>query len=134
MSKSPLSQFTRVAGRYNTIAPFVPMTEKNQERVTGESRINVNCYHSKLYTRNKPITLQLGNGIQDGQLKELTFVFKGAEDATCTVECAALSSTNSEIIFQEVGDQVQLLWTGGSWTVLKTLNVTNPSLQFPWVQ
>jgi|SRR6478609_4263092 len=133
-TKSPLSQFTRISGRYNTLGPFIPMSEKNQESVTGNGRIAVDCFHSKLYTRNKPITLQLGNGIQDGQLKKLTFVYKGSENATVTVECPALSSTNSQLVFSEVGDQAQLLWTGGNWSVLETLNITNPTLQSPWVQ
>ena len=133
-AKSPLSQFTRVAGRYGTLGTFVPAIENNQESVTGDSsRIAVDCYHSKLYTVDKPVTLQLGNGIQDGQLKRLTFIYmKG--DATVTVECPALASTNSEIIFSAVGDQALLLWTGGSWCVLETLNITDPSLQSPWVQ
>ena len=132
--KSPLSQFTRIAGRYNTLGPFVPTGENNQESISGDVSISVSCYHSKLFTRNKPVTLRLENGIQDGQLKKLSFVFKGAEDATVTVECPALSSTNSEIIFSEVGDQALLVWTGGSWSVLETFNCTNPTLQSPWVQ
>lgn len=133
-AKSPLSQFTRVAGRYNTLATFVPMSNKNQESITGNARVDINCYNSKIYTRNAPIILRLGNGVQDGQLKKLTFVYKGSEKATATLECPALSGTYSEIVFSEVGDQILLLWTGGNWSVLETLNITNPSLQSPWVQ
>lgn len=134
-SKSPLSQFTRITGRYSTLGTFIPAPpESNQESITGAQRVDVNLYHTKLYTRNKPVTVQLGNGIQDGQLKKLTFVFKGSESGNITVECPALASTNTEIIFSNVGDQCTLMWTGGYWSVLETLNVTNPSLQSPWVR
>lgn len=133
-AKSPLSQFTRIIGRYNTLGPFLPMSENNQESITGDARVSVNCYHSKLFSRNEPVTLNLGNGIQDGQMKKLSFTYKGAEDATVTVECPALPSTNSQIIFSEVGDQALLFWTGGTWLILETLNCTNPTLQSPWVQ
>ena len=132
--KSPLSQFTRVTGKYNTLGAFIPMAENNQESITGNGNINVNCFHSKLYSRNQPVSITLDNGIQDGQLKKLTFIYKGAELAVVTIECPALSSTNSQIVFSEVGDTAQLMWTGGNWSVLETINVTNPSLQSPWVQ
>jgi hypothetical protein len=131
---SSMNQFNRIAGRYNTLGTFIPITEKNQESITGNARINNAIYHSKLFTRNTPVVMQLGNGIQSGQLKKLTFTFKGAEDAHIIVECPALIGINSQIMFREVGDQVLLVWTGGSWSVLETLNITNPTLQSPWIQ
>jgi hypothetical protein len=127
------SSFSRVTGRYNTLGMFVPMSGV-QQRVTGNDQtIDVNCYHSKMYTTQDPVTLSLGNGIQDGQLKKMTFVFKGTENANIVVECPSLFETYSEIVFSEVGDFAVLLWTGGNWVVLETGNTTDPTLQ-PMIQ
>jgi len=128
-TNTAFSQFSRVTGRYNTLGLFVPMSGV-QQRVTGnDESINVNTYHSKMYTTQDPITLTLGNGIQDGQMKKLTFVFKGTENAKVVVECPSLMDTYSEIVFTEVGDFALLLWTGGNWVVLETGNSTDPTLQ-----
>ena len=61
-TNTAFSQFSRVTGRYNTLGLFVPMSGV-QQRVTGnDESINVNTYHSKMYTTQDPITLTLGNG------------------------------------------------------------------------
>lgn len=134
-AKSPLGQFTRITGKYTTMGTFVPTPDANQETITGDSSsIDLTIFNSKLYSRNKPVTLEMGNGIQDGQIKKMTFVYKGSETATVTVQCTSLPGTNSEIVFSEVGDQITLIWTGGNWSVLETLNVTDPRLQSPWVR
>lgn len=130
---SPFSLYTRVAGRYNTIAPFIVMTGY-QESLTGNGDISLECYHTKLYTTDSPITLYLGNGVQDGQLKTLTMVFKGNEEANATVECPSLSGTSTQLVFSNIGDKIELLWNGGSWLVLSTMNTTDPTLQTPVVQ
>ena len=123
------SQFSRITGRYNTLGVFVPMSGM-QQRVSGDGQnIDVNTYHTKVYTTQDPISLTMSNGLQDGQLKKITFVFKGSENATATVECPALMDDFSQIVFTDVGDQVLLVWTGGNWAVLETLNITDPSIQ-----
>jgi hypothetical protein len=86
-----------------------------------------------MYTTQDPIALNLGNGIQDGQLKKLTFVFKGTENANVVVECPSMADLYSEILFTEVGDFTLLFWTGGNWIVLESGNSTDPTLQ-PMVQ
>lgn len=130
---SPFSQFSRIAGRYNSLAPFFIMSG-NQQIVTGSNDVDVSCFHTKMYTTDEPITLKLNNGYQDGQLKKMTFVFKGSETANVVLECPALTDTYSQVTFNEVGDQLLLMWTGGSWCVLETLNITDPSLNSPVVE
>lgn len=134
-SRFPLTQFSRVTGRYGTLTPFVTTSDSNQETVgLNDSRLSLTCFHTKLYTRDNATTVHLDNGLQDGQIKKMTLVFKGKEKANMTVECPSLPTTYSEIVFSEVGDQAVLMWTGDNWTVLETLNITDPVLQSPWVQ
>lgn len=131
--QSPFSQFTRVAGRYNSLAPFLIMSGK-QQVFTGNNDIDLNCYHTRMYTTDNSITGRLSNGIQDGQLKKLTFAFKGSESANIVIECPALTDTYSQISFTQVGDFAFLMWTGGSWTVIETGNMTDPGSNTPVVE
>jgi hypothetical protein len=130
--QGPYSQFSRVAGRFNSLAPFVIMSG-SQESNPGTGDITTSCYHTKLYTTRDASTVNLGSAQQDGQLKKLTFVHKGKDEAVITVNCPLLTDVYSEIQFSNVGDTCLLLWTGGTWCVLETLNIVNPSLQTPVV-
>ena len=132
--QTPFNQFSRVAGRYNSLAPFYIMSGK-QQVLTGENNnIDMNVYHTKLYTTMTPITINMGNGNQDGQLKKITLAFKGNEDSNATVACPALAETDSHIVFSQIGDFALLMWTGGSWNVLETGNVLDPSSNTPVVE
>lgn len=127
------SQFSRITGRYNTLGVFASMSGV-QQRVTGDGEsIDVTCYHTKVYTTQDPITLKLSNGLQDGQLKKITFVFKGGENSNVSIECPALMDDYSQIVMSDVGDTITLIWTGGNWAVMETLNITDPSIQ-PLIQ
>ncbi len=121
------SLFSRIQGRFNTLAPFYIMSG-TQESITGNGALSLGCFHSKLYTTDEPITLSLNNGYQDGQLKKLTFVHKGNDKSNVVVEIPALTDNYSQIIFSSPGDTATLQWTGGYWTVIETLNTTDPSL------
>lgn len=133
-SASPFSIFSKISGKFNTVAPFFFVNGK-QESITGNNEnISVDNYNSKLYTTSESITLNLGFGIQEGQLKKLTFSFQGVEDSIITVSCPSLIDQYVEIIFQEVGDQCLLMWNSGHWTVLSTENILNPGLNSPIIQ
>ena len=95
---SPFSQFSRISGRYNTLVPFFNITNL-QESLSGNGIIAINCYNTKMYTTDSSITLRLLDGQQDGQLKKLSFVFKGNEDTFVTVECPTLIDIFSQILF-----------------------------------
>lgn len=136
MSTSPAyATFAMVSGSNGqTIAPFHP-TSGVQQSVTGNNAtINVQCYHTKVYTTDGPLTMSMPMGTQAGQLKKITFVHKGTHQATVTVLCSTLQGDSTEIQFTEAGDQIELMWTGNhAWAVLSTLNLLNPASNSPMV-
>jgi len=133
-SRKNASNFFRVQGRYQSLAQFIIPTG-NQESLTGDGEsVSTECYHSKIYSVDSSIKLNLGNGLQDGQMKLITLVHKGSEDQTITLNVPSLKGIFSSIIFSNMGDQAQVMWTGGSWVIVFTLNSSNPNLLSPLVQ
>lgn len=130
---NPYQVFPRINGTNGTIGVFQFATG-NQESI-GEDGANINtvCYHTKVYSIDKPINLNLGAGVQDGQLKRITMVHKGTEGADVTVTCPTLFGNTTKVLFSNVGDQLELVWSGYSWSVLSTMNFMDPSSQTPWV-
>lgn len=126
-----LQIFPRVLGNGNTMAGFLSRTGLQQSLTGDGGTINVNVYHTKIYSTNKNITLNMNSGRQEGQTKLITFTFKGNENADITLNCPSLTGDYTSILFENVGDQVQLIWTGTVWIPLVTLNVSNPSLNTP---
>ncbi len=134
MSKGPIGYFYRLTGRANTVGAFVT-NNGLQESVTGEGSILSNSsYHSKIYSLDDPITMKLSAGLpQDGTLKRITFVHKGTPRSNITIKCPTLNGSNTQIIFNDVGDCCELMWNGSSWTILSTLNFSNPASRYPMV-
>ena len=123
----------RVQGRNNMLGAFYTSTGQ-QESITGDqSYLSVELYHSKIYTIDSSITLKLSNGIQDGQLKCVTFVHQGVLDANITLDVPGLLGTDTQVDFINLGDTLLLMWDGKAWTVLYTLNTIDPSYQTPIV-
>ena len=131
--ENPFAQYSRVSGRYNSLGTFVMMSG-GQESVTGDGIISVTCYNTKIYTVDANIILQLNNGLQDGQLKKITYIFSGDTTRNVVINCPALMSIDSQFILTNVGDQLLLMWNGGSWIILETLNIVDPTLLTPFVQ
>lgn len=123
--------FPRVLGNGNTTGSFVSKTGLQQSLTGDNGVINTNVYHTKVYTTNKSITLNMGLGRQDGQTKLITFTFKGNENANIEINCPAIVGEYSRIVLENIGDQVQLVWTNNVWFPLVTLNIMNPSLNTP---
>lgn len=96
-----------------------------QETLTGEQVLSVTCYHSKVYTTDSPCVMKLGRGVQRGQLKKISFVHKGLDGADVTIHCSNLKHGSTRIIMSKKGDQIELVWLGGTWAVLSTLNYEN---------
>ncbi len=132
LDKASFGDYSRIPGRYNTLASF-HMMSGNQESLGGSGAISLKCYNSKLFSTVSPVILTLEKGLQDGQLKKMQLVHKGNEDAYVTVSCPSLSGGSTKIVFSNIGDYVLLGWTGGAWCVLETGNSTDPSLQSPVV-
>lgn len=133
-NRNYIRHFACVPGRYNTLAPFIVMSG-NQESLSGSGTISLDCYHTKLFSTDSPVTVSLESGLQDGQLKKLQYVHKGKEMNSLTVECPAILGDNGEskIWFSNVGDYVLLAWTGQCWCVLESGNTTDPRLDSPKV-
>lgn len=132
MDKASFADYTRLPGRYNTLAPFYMMSG-NQESLGGSGDISVKCYNSKLFSTSESVLVNLPKGLQDGQLKKLQLVHKGSEDANVTVFCPSLVGDYDTIVFTNVGDSALLGWTGGAWCVLETVNSTDVTLGTPEV-
>ncbi|KAJ3032934.1 hypothetical protein HDV00_006978 [Rhizophlyctis rosea] len=110
------------------MAPFFPMSGNQENLNAGD--VSLDTFHTRLFTTDATATVRLAEGYQDGQLKKLTFVFKGNEAAEMVVLCPQMVGTkNHTITFKEPGDFVILMWSGGIWMVLETGNTTDPSLQ-----
>jgi len=122
----------RVDGLYNTLAPFFIMSG-NQESISKGDHISVECYHTKVYTVTTPVKFILNDGYQAGQLKKITLVHKGNTDANVTIDCISLPRELSKIEMVNVGDTVTLMFTGGIWIILETINIMNVSLRSPIV-
>lgn len=122
----------RIEGLYNTLAPFYVMSG-NQESVSDGDFISLDCYHSKVYSNDNTVNLKLKNGYQNGQLKKITLVHKGDADANVEIECLSLPRGLSKITFENIGDMIVLMFNGGSWIVLETINYSDPSLSSPIV-
>ena len=123
--------FHKIEGSHKSIGTFVIPNGK-QESLTGDgNNISTHCYHTKLYTTDKDISLNLSHGLQDGQLLSLTYIFQGSNGSVVTVNCPTLIGDDSVITFTNVGDNIELLWNSGNWITLKTINTSDPTLLTP---
>jgi hypothetical protein len=127
------ASFAMISGN-NTIVPFQSFSGM-QQSLTGEGAIiDAKCYHTKLYTTTGPVTVNLGMGTQFGQMKKITFVHKGTADGNVIVSCPTLMGDYTELTFSEIGDQAELMWSGGQqWVVMSTLNIVSPASPTPVV-
>lgn len=132
LEKTTFKDYSRLPGRFNTLAPFYMMSG-NQESIGGSGKISIKCFNSKLFATSETSNLILPRGLQDGQLKKLKLVHKGNEDADVIVSCPSLAGDSDSIAFINVGDSVLLGWTGKAWCVLET-SCTDPTLQTPVVR
>lgn len=130
---NPFPIYGRVTGTNGSIGAF-HFVSGNQQALTGDKGVIRNtCYHTKIYSIDKPITLTLGTGLQDGQLKRITCVHKGTAEANITVTCPTLLGDYTQIVFSKAGDQIDLLWNGSSWSVLYSINFMEPLSNTPVV-
>ena len=126
-----MTNITRLQGSRRTLAPFY-ITSGHQESISTGKSISLECFHTKVYTDKEPIQLDLPRGFQCGLLKKITFVYKGDDVANVTVKCLGLKGGDT-IDFTNVGDYILLLYTGGYWIILESLNSADPSSQSPTI-
>ncbi len=113
-----------MSGSHETINAFVAGLGL-QETLTGEQTISGTCYHTKVYTTEHACEMKLGRGVQKGQIKKISFVHKGLDGADVVIQCSNLKYGNTRIVMSKKGDQIELVWLGGIWAVLSTLNYEN---------
>ena len=95
-----------------------------QESLTGNQAISSSCYHTRVYSTDEPCQMTLGRGLQKGQMKKISFVHKGSDEANVNINCPNLKNA-TRIVMSKKGDQIELVWLGGVWAVLCTLNYEN---------
>ena len=130
---NPWQAYDRIIGSHGTMGAFYPANSLQESIGEDGADISVTCYHTKVYAIDNPVVLRLADGQQTGQLKKITLVHKGTDASNVTVSCPTLTGNFFEILFSNVGDQLELIWNGYSWSVLTTLNFMDPFLQTPWV-
>ncbi len=123
-------RYKRITGLYDTIVPFYQMNG-NQESISNGDYISIECFHTKVYSSTEPVELNMSNPAQSGVLKKITFIHKGCENGNIKINCLSLPKELSKIEMTNVGDSVLLLFTGGIWIVLETLNYNDVSLRSP---
>lgn len=124
---------SKVVGKSGSLAPFI-IPSGNQESLSGSGILALDCLHTKLYTVDSDGDFSLSRGLQTGQLKRITFVYKGLDGSKAVCNIPDFGGTDTEIVFHNEGDTAELMWDGGLWKVLYTLNVTDPRQQTPIVQ
>lgn len=113
-----------MSGNYQTLSTFVSGLGL-QETLTGNQEISVLCYHTKVYSTDNECNMELKAGVQRGQMKKISFVHKGQDGASVNINCNCLKYGNTRIVMSKKGDQVELMWLGGIWAVMSTLNYEN---------
>ena len=104
-----------------------------QEVLTGDQLISSSCHHTKVYSTERTCNMTLGRGVQKGQLKKITFIHKGLDGAVVNINCTNMKHGNTRIVMSKKGDQIELVWLGGVWAVLSTLNYENMTSNTPVV-
>lgn len=77
--------------------------------VTSSSAIGVATYNTTVNTTSGALALTLAAGAFKGQLRRVQLIVDGGSDATLTF------NTNATIVFADVGDVAELLYTGTAW-------------------
>jgi hypothetical protein len=123
-------QSNGVQGMYGSMASFFIASGK-QQIISETDIISVECHHTKVYSKLDPIILQLFNGHQPGQLKKISFIYKGSVDADITILCPCLNENLTRMIMKNAGDYILLMYNGSQWVVLETLNFIEPCMSSP---
>lgn len=107
-------------------AGFIPNAVS--ETKTSAGAVSVACYQSFVGTTAGALAMSLANGTAAGQLKKIMMHADAGTDVTLTLTTAA---GNNTITFSNVGDTVDLLWTGTNWRILGAYNVAAGNIATP---
>lgn len=110
-------------------AGFIPNAASGS--LVGAGAIDVTSYTTFLNTTGGAVAMTLADGTASGQIKRLFLAVDGG-DATVTIASAISASTNV-IVFSNVGDVADLMWTGTAWRILGAYNVASGNAATPTV-
>lgn len=110
------------------VAGFVPNAALDTR--TDAGAVSVTSYMTYVVTTGVA-AITLADGTAAGQLKKI-MMSVDAGDATLTIATPFSSGTN-QVVFSNVGDTVELMWTGSYWRILAAHNVASGGTATPVV-
>jgi hypothetical protein len=109
-------------------AGFVPNAALDTR--TDAGAVSVTSYMTYVVTTTAS-AITLANGTAAGQLKKI-MMSVDAGDATLTIATPFSAGTN-QVVFSNIGDTVELIWTGSYWRILAAHNVAAGNTSTPVV-
>jgi len=110
------------------VAGFIP--DAALDTRTDAGAVSVTSYMTYVVTTGAA-AITLANGTAAGQLKKI-MMSVDAGDATLTIATPFSAGTN-QVVFSNIGDTVELLWTGSYWRILAAHNVAAGNTSTPVV-
>ncbi len=111
------------------IAGFVP--DETYETKIAAGALSVATYMSYIHTGAGAMSISLPAGTVVGQLKKLMMIVDSG-DATLTISNPFSAATDT-VVFSNVGDTVELVWSGSYWRILAAHNVASGVASTPVV-
>lgn len=104
-------------GTESFLSPVIPFAAS--ETRTDAGAVSVATYNTNVVTTGAA-AITLADGAVKGQLKRIQFI-TDAGDATLTI-ASPISASLDVIVFADIGDTVELVWTGAAWRILAAYN------------
>ena len=112
------------------VVGFIPNAASGSLAAAGA--VDVTSYTTFLATAGSDLAMTLADGTAVGQLKKLYMSVDGGGNATVTIASPISAGTN-QIVFSNVGDVAELMWTGTAWRILGAYNVAAGTASTPTV-
>lgn len=100
---------------------FYPLVASNNITAGTGGAISVANYFTTINTDAGGDAFTLADGVQIGQLKLIRLVADGGGDAVITPTSLSGGTT---ITMNDAADEVELIWDGADWIVIKNLGAT----------
>lgn len=110
------------------VAGFVPDAALDTRADAGA--VSVASYMTYVTTTG-PAAITLADGTAAGQLKKIMMSVDGG-DATLAI-ATPFSVGTDQVVFSNIGDVVELMWTGSYWRILAAHNVAAGNTSTPVV-
>jgi hypothetical protein len=111
------------------LAGFIPNAAP--QTLSAAGAVNVTAYMTYLNTTSGAMAITLAAGTAVGQLKKVMMVVDGG-DATLTI-ADPVSASLDVVVFSNIGDTLDLIWSGTAWRILGAYNVAAGNVSTPVV-